>query len=264
VCVCVCAVVKMAGSEMYETKTLDRVKRKLRQQAREQEVREEVRGRAGSIDTLYTGTKVRNIPEFSLRVVTRPMGPGAEFDQEPHLLNEPWDVFPTAAPPAIMDLDVEAVRGSMDQQLQLTRKPQLSSRARQRLSVKSRKKLPLSPSSLAEQGGEGARKVLSTRSVSPPASRERGSEVERVSQDQSDAGTPGPSQPQLPALSVTMSDSCEPLRPLQLTASMSAVELRPPGVLTRTRDSALSTDSGLGGEFPSRDSASLSLHVRDH
>jgi hypothetical protein len=169
-------------------------------------------------------------------------------------------VFPTAAPPAIMDLDVEAVRGSMDQQLQLTRKPQLSSRARQRLSVKSRKKLPLSPSSLAEQGGEGARKVLSTRSVSPPASRERGSEVERVSQDQSDAGTPGPSQPQLPALSVTMSDSCEPLRPLQLTASMSAVELRPPGVLTRTRDSALSTDSGLGGEFPSRDSASLSLH----
>ena len=202
-----------------------------------------------------------------------------------------------------MDLDVEAVRGSMDQQLQLARKPQLSSRARQRLSVKSRKKLPLSPSSLAEQGGEGARKVLSTRSVSPPASRERGSEVERVSQDQSDAGTPGelslmpglcppplspslslslslppslslyiiiyvynagPSQPQLPALSVTMSDSCEPLRPLQLTASMSAVELRPPGVLTRTRDSALSTDSGLGGEFPSRDSASLSLHVRDH
>ena len=76
VCVCVCAVVKMAGSEMYETKTLDRVKRKLRQQAREQEVREEARSRAGSIDTLYTGTKVRNIPEFSLRVVTRPMGPG--------------------------------------------------------------------------------------------------------------------------------------------------------------------------------------------
>ena len=220
---------------------------------------------------------------------------GAEFDQVPHLLNEPWDLFPTALPPAIMDLDVEAVRGSMDQQLQLGRKPQLSSRARQRLSIKSRKKLPLGPSSLAEQGGEGARKVLSTRSVSPPASRERGSEVERVSQDQSDAGTSGelsltlwclvhaslslpppfsllytytmytgPSQPQPPALSVTMSDSCEPLRPLQLTASTSAVELRPPGVLTRTRDSALSTDSGLGGEFPSRDSASLSLHVRDH
>ena len=66
--------VKMAG--MYEAKTLDRVKRKLRQQAREVEGREQARTRAGSIDTLYVGTKVRNIPEFSLRVVTRPLGPG--------------------------------------------------------------------------------------------------------------------------------------------------------------------------------------------
>ena len=73
------------ASSRYEVKTLDRVKRRLQQQRGqggwlEERGRgqggwlEEERGRAraGSIDTLYTGTKVRDIPEFSLRVVTRP------------------------------------------------------------------------------------------------------------------------------------------------------------------------------------------------
>ena len=97
----------------------------------------------------------------------------------------------TARPPTIMDLDVGGVQGSLDQ-LGLGvagGKPQLSSRTRQRLSVKSRKKLPLAVASLVEQteerggGGEGGgAKVLSTRSVSPPASREeRGSERQDIS-----------------------------------------------------------------------------------
>ena len=57
---------------LYETKTLDRVKKKFFQRrglGAEDAVR--LRARASSIDSLYTGTKVRDIPEFSLRVVPR-------------------------------------------------------------------------------------------------------------------------------------------------------------------------------------------------
>lgn len=55
-----------------------------------------------------------------------------------------------------------------------------------------------------------------------------------------------------PILHVTSSDSAETLKPQLSPASVPAVELRVPGELTRTRDSAVSTDSGLGGEFPSQ------------
>ena len=67
----------MSSSGKYEVKTLDRVKRKMREQRRRQgwEEGEGGRGRASSIDTLYTGTKVKDIPEFSLRVVARPVQP---------------------------------------------------------------------------------------------------------------------------------------------------------------------------------------------
>ena len=74
----------------------------------------------------------------------------------------------------------------------------------------------------------------------------------------------GPRGQPLPVLQVTSSEASE-----ALSVSMSAVELRAPGQLPRPRDSAVSTDSGLGGEFPShtdRDSSAslpaLSLQVR--
>ena len=59
------------AAHMYEAKTLDRVKRKMLQQRIIQEDLQQ-RTRAASIDTLYTGTKVKDIPEFSLRVMARP------------------------------------------------------------------------------------------------------------------------------------------------------------------------------------------------
>lgn len=61
----------------------------------------------------------------------------------------------------------------------------------------------------------------------------------------------------LPALHITSSESSDTLKPQLLQSSTSAVELRAPGAVTRTRDSAVSTDSGLGGEFPSRDSVQV-------
>ena len=60
-------VIAMAASE---TRTLDRVKRKMFMRRGIWEVGK-MRERASSIDSLYTGTKVKNIPEFSLRVVSR-------------------------------------------------------------------------------------------------------------------------------------------------------------------------------------------------
>lgn len=54
-----------------------------------------------------------------------------------------------------------------------------------------------------------------------------------------------------PILHITPSDSAEVLQPPLVPATAQAVQLRAPGELTRTRDSAVSTDSGLGGEFPS-------------
>lgn len=61
------------ATHIYEAKTLDRVKKKFFQKrgmALEDSLQQ--RDRASSIDSLYTGTKVKNIPEFSLRVVARP------------------------------------------------------------------------------------------------------------------------------------------------------------------------------------------------
>lgn len=61
------------ATPMYETKTLDRVKRKFFQKydlIHENSLQQ--RARASSIDSLYTGTRVRGIPEFSLQVVPRP------------------------------------------------------------------------------------------------------------------------------------------------------------------------------------------------
>ena len=69
------------ATHKYEAKTLDRVKRRLFQQQQRGQGglgggrglgASEERSRASSISTLYTGTRVNNIPEFSLRVVTRP------------------------------------------------------------------------------------------------------------------------------------------------------------------------------------------------
>lgn len=61
------------ATHMYEAKTLDRVKKKFFQKrGLLREDSQLQRARASSIDSLYTGTKVRDIPEFSLRVVTRP------------------------------------------------------------------------------------------------------------------------------------------------------------------------------------------------
>ena len=62
------------ATHIYEAKTLDRVKKKFFQKrgmALEDSLQQ--RDRASSIDSLYTGTKVRDIPEFSLRVVARPI-----------------------------------------------------------------------------------------------------------------------------------------------------------------------------------------------
>ena len=60
------------ATHLYEAKTLDRVKRKFfKQRGVLQEDSLEQRTRAASIDSLYTGTRVKNIPEFSLRVVAR-------------------------------------------------------------------------------------------------------------------------------------------------------------------------------------------------
>lgn len=60
------------ATHVYEAKTLDRVKRKFfKQRGLGQEDSLDQRARAASIDSLYTGTRVKDIPEFSLRVVTR-------------------------------------------------------------------------------------------------------------------------------------------------------------------------------------------------
>ena len=75
----------------------------------------------------------------------------------------------------IMDLDIKGVQGSMEQ-LKLTEKPQLSQKAKQRLSVKSKKKrLPSSRSPPMTERREGDRKrPLTSRSVSPPVTGGRG------------------------------------------------------------------------------------------
>ena len=100
--------------------------------------------------------------------------------------------LPVPTRPDIMDLDVQAVPGSLGQ-LQLSEKPQLSLKARQRLSVKRKKTLsPASKSSpLAERRseGEGERRVGESRSASPPpagaaAARGRGT----GKQDSTDQG----------------------------------------------------------------------------
>ena len=68
-----------------------------------------------------------------------------------------------------MDLDIKGVQGSMEE-LKLTKKPQLSQKARQRLSIKSKKqRLPSSRSPPMSEHREGERKrPLTSRSVSPP------------------------------------------------------------------------------------------------
>ena len=74
-----------------------------------------------------------------------------------------------------MDLDIKSVQGSMEQ-LKLTEKPQLSQKARQRLSVKSKKqRLPSSRSPpVAEHREEDRKRPLTSRSVSPPVTGGRG------------------------------------------------------------------------------------------
>lgn len=62
------------ATPMYEAKTLDRVKRKFFQKydlMHENSLKQ--RARASSIDSLYTGTRVKGIPEFSLQVLPRPI-----------------------------------------------------------------------------------------------------------------------------------------------------------------------------------------------
>ena len=72
----------------------------------------------------------------------------------------------------IMDLDIDSTRESLEQ-LKLAEKPRLSLKARQRLSVKSKKRLASTKSSPLTEGGEGGRRPHESRSLSPPAVRER-------------------------------------------------------------------------------------------
>ena len=119
-----------------------------------------------------------------------------------------------------MDLDVQAVQGSMDQ-LQLGKKPQLSSKARQRLSVKSRKKLALTATMSSSQTPpqvetrEG-RKVLTSRSVSPPPGRDRECEEGRVGHAQEDTGTPGELCMDVSVVPIVYSHSPDPQHTLHM------------------------------------------------
>ena len=72
----------------------------------------------------------------------------------------------------IMDLDIDSTRESLEQ-LKLAEKPRLSLKARQRLSVKSKKRLASTKSSPLTERGEGGRRPHESRSLSPPAVRER-------------------------------------------------------------------------------------------
>ena len=202
----------------------------------------------------------------------------------------------------ITDLDLQ---GSLEQ-LKLLEKPRLSHKARQRISVKNKKRrLTASKSSpTIERKQKGGKPPLTSRSMSPLETwSNEGSREGSRRDDETDRGPGIPcectlaavvetgmymipswphtvtsSKPPLPQgcpkfpppiLHITSSGSAEVLQAPLVPATTQSVQLRAPGELTHTRDSALSTDSGLGGEFPShndRDSSvslsPLSLQVR--
>lgn len=78
-----------------------------------------------------------------------------------------------------MDLDVKGMQESLEQ-LKLTEKPQLSHKARQRLSVKTKKRrLTASKSSpTTERREAGGKQLLNSRSMSPPVTWDGDRETE--------------------------------------------------------------------------------------